>query len=78
MSSSLLSVRKPVIRPSEESGDDAKEGNKEMGYQETLMYGRYSKSLGEYAKEEAKRQKFQEKRRRKVHLWKGEITLMQI
>merc|ERR1719400_652319 len=28
-----------------------------MGYQQTLMYGRYSKSLGDQIKEEAKRQR---------------------
>lgn len=36
-----------------------------MGYQETLMYGRYSKSLGEYAKEEARKQREVELRRKK-------------
>ncbi|XP_020278423.1 chloride channel protein 2 isoform X2 [Pseudomyrmex gracilis] len=36
-----------------------------LGYQNTLMYGRYTKDLGEYAKEEARRLKYQEKARRK-------------
>merc|ERR550525_946781 len=36
-----------------------------MGYQQTLMYGRYSKSLGDQIKEEAKRQKVVEKLRKK-------------
>merc|ERR1740131_516042 len=38
-----------------------------MGYQHTLMYGRYSKSLGDQIKEEAKRQKVVEKLRKKEH-----------
>jgi len=38
-----------------------------MGYQQTLMYGRYSKSLGDQIKEEAKRQKVVEKLRKKEH-----------
>ena len=37
----------------ESDGDD--DGKSEMGYQQTLMYGRYSRSLGEFAKEEAKK-----------------------
>ena len=36
-----------------------------MGYQQTLMYGRYSKTLGEMAKEEAKKQKIIERQKRK-------------
>jgi hypothetical protein len=36
-----------------------------MGYQQTLMYGRYTRSLGDQIKEEAKRQKVVEKMRRK-------------
>ena len=40
-----------------------------------FQYGRYSKSLGEYAKEEAKRQKILEKKRkRQVQRRKEEIT----
>ena len=46
-----------------------------MGYQQTLMYGRYSKSLGDYAKEEAKRQKILEKKRkRQIQKRNEEIT----
>ena len=41
------------------------EGMGAMGYQQTLMYGRYSRSLGDQIKEEAKRQQIVEKRRRK-------------
>lgn len=47
------------------SGNDSDDEKTAMGYQQTLMYGRYSKSLGEYAKEEAKRQKMVERRRRR-------------
>lgn len=52
-------------------GSDIEEddGRAEMGYQQTLMYGRYSKTLGQYAKEQAKlqakRQRFDEKLRKK-------------
>ena len=38
--------------------DDGDEDDaSEMGYQQTLMYGRYSKSLGEFAKDQAKRKR---------------------
>ncbi|XP_011297399.1 chloride channel protein 2 isoform X2 [Fopius arisanus] len=37
-----------------------------LGYQNTLMYGRYTKDLGEFAKEEARRLKSSEKTRRKL------------
>ena len=47
-----------------------------MGYQQTLMYGRYSKSLGDFAKEEAKKQMFLEKRRRKAREKKRKEELM--
>merc|ERR1719309_1361276 len=48
------------------SAVDDDEG-REMGYQQTLMYGRYSRSLGDQVREEAKRQKSVEKRRRKEY-----------
>ena len=32
------------------SGGDTDDNKSEMGYQQTLMYGRYSKSLGDFAK----------------------------
>ena len=41
-------------------GEEGDERNGAMGYQQTLMYGRYSKSLGEEVK---KRQKIVEKLR---------------
>ena len=49
--------------PSNNESDD--ERATAMGYQQTLMYGRYSKSLGEYAREEAKRQKILDKHRKR-------------
>lgn len=47
----------------EEEGEEAGA----MGYQQTLMYGRYSRSLGDQIKEEAKRQKMVEKLRQKEY-----------
>ncbi|XP_066596165.1 chloride channel protein 2 isoform X2 [Prorops nasuta] len=43
-----------------------------LGYQNTLMYGRYTKDLGEYAKEEARRSKYQERARRKYEKTRAE------
>ena len=40
----------------------------DVGYQQTLMYGRYSKALGEVAKEEARKQKIIERERHKEML----------
>lgn len=37
----------------------------EMGYQQTLMYGRYTRDLGEQLRTELKRQKMLEKTRKK-------------
>ena len=53
--------------PSEDRRSDGEGDDKsEMGYQQTLMYGRYSRSLGEFAKEEAKKkQKHIEAQRRR-------------
>jgi hypothetical protein len=42
-----------------------KDFEEEMGYQQTLMYGRYSRSLAAAAKEEAKRMRMLEQLRRK-------------
>jgi len=54
--------------PSPEGGlDEEEEGMGAMGYQQTLMYGRYSRSLGDQIKEEAKRHQLVEKRRRKEY-----------
>ena len=36
-------------------------------YQQTLMYGRYSESLGDYAREEAERQRVSEKGIESIH-----------
>lgn len=43
-----------------------------LGYQNTLMYGRYTKDLGEYAKEEARKLKYHEKARRKYDKTRAE------
>ena len=46
-----------------------------MGYQQTLMYGSYSKALGDYAREEAKRQKILDKqRKRRIRKSREEMT----
>ncbi|XP_040580336.1 chloride channel protein 2 [Lepeophtheirus salmonis] len=47
--------------------DDDDERQPAMGYQQTLMYGRYSRSLGDYAKEESKRLKLIDKQRQKEY-----------
>ncbi|XP_051864176.1 chloride channel protein 2 isoform X7 [Drosophila albomicans] len=44
-----------------DNNDDAEEG---LGYTHTLMYGRYTKDLGEFAKDEARKLKLLEKRRK--------------
>ncbi len=49
----------PTVSFGDPAGDEADGGG--MGYQQTLMYGRYAESLGDYAKEEAKRQRINEK-----------------
>ncbi|XP_065721718.2 chloride channel protein 2 isoform X9 [Drosophila suzukii] len=43
-------------------GTDEEEGG--LGYHHTLMYGRYTKDLGEFAKDEARKLKILEKRRK--------------
>ncbi|XP_012241752.1 chloride channel protein 2 isoform X3 [Bombus vosnesenskii] len=50
------------------------EANEEygLGYQNTLMYGRYTKDLGEYAKEEARKLKYHDKARRKYDKTRAE------
>ena len=54
-------------RPSDIEVDDITETGEmgEMGYQQTLMYGRYTRDLGEQLKTELKRQKLLEKTRKK-------------
>ena len=63
MTSSMPHSLAPPTGSSPDAEEDT-ENHPEMGYQQTLMYGRYSKSLGDYAKQEAKRQKVMEKVRR--------------
>ena len=56
-----------------ESEDD--ERQPAMGYQQTLMYGSYSKALGDYAREQAKRQKVMDKqRKRRLRKHRAELT----
>ena len=57
-------------RNQSEDGDEALEddGPGAMGYQQTLMYGRYSRSLGEELKEEMKRQKMLEKTHKREYM----------
>ncbi len=55
-----------LLSPFQDPEDDDSKEQTEMGYQQTLMYGRYSRSLGDYAKEEAKRQRVVERRRRRA------------
>jgi len=57
-----------VVNSDDEDGEDGKENEEkteDMGYQQTLMYGRYRKSLADDVKEVAKRQKLVEKLRKK-------------
>lgn len=49
--------------PREQALSDDEEGG--LGYTHTLMYGRYTKDLGEYAKDEARRLRLLERRRKK-------------
>jgi len=58
-------LRVPVMGASEV--EEEAEGMGAMGYQQTLMYGRYSRSLGDQIKEEAKRHQLVEKRRKKEY-----------
>ena len=46
---------------SEDGRDHEEAGAGAMGYQQTLMYGRYSRSLGDELREEMRRQKMLEK-----------------
>ena len=60
----MLQVPKqPVMVPRRLEGDEEVAGA--MGYQQTLMYGRYSRSLGDQLQEEMKRQKMLHKTHKK-------------
>ncbi|KAF4533368.1 hypothetical protein B566_EDAN002766 [Ephemera danica] len=48
-----------------QSADDEDSDEDDLDYVQTMMYGRYTKELGEFAKEEARRLKALEKRRRR-------------
>ena len=61
--------QQPVILPRRLEGDeDEDEEVGAMGYQQTLMYGRYSRSLGDELQEEMKRQKMLHKTHKKEFL----------
>ncbi|XP_069966474.1 chloride channel protein 2 isoform X3 [Bactrocera oleae] len=56
-----------IVRPNVNSAgvaDDPDEDETGLGYTHTLMYGRYTKDLGEFAKDEARKLKLLEKRRK--------------
>ena len=48
----------------ESDAENGEQPGGEMGYQQTLMYGRYSKDLGDFAKEEARKAAEDRKRMR--------------
>ncbi|KAH8295333.1 hypothetical protein KR018_010061 [Drosophila ironensis] len=55
----------PCPPPSEHARDsDSSDDDDPIGYIDTLMYGRYTKDLGEFAKDEARKLKILEKRRK--------------
>ena len=62
--------QQPVIVPRRLEGDEDEEEEVAgaMGYQQTLMYGRYSRSLGDELQEEMKRQKMLHKTHKKEFL----------
>ena len=55
----------PVPTKNGQNESDEDETQPAMGYQQTIMYGTYSKALGDYAREEAKRQKVMDKQRKR-------------
>nr|AAQ22442.1 RE62514p [Drosophila melanogaster] len=55
----------PCPPPAENARDsDSSDDDDPIGYIDTLMYGRYTKDLGEFAKDEARKLKILEKRRK--------------
>ncbi|XP_030565711.1 chloride channel protein 2 isoform X9 [Drosophila novamexicana] len=59
--SNASSLRFNMGHERDKSPDGSEEG---LGYMHTLMYGRYTKDLGEFAKDEARKLKLLEKRRK--------------
>ncbi|XP_032593473.1 chloride channel protein 2 isoform X3 [Drosophila grimshawi] len=59
--SNASSLRLNMDHDHDKIDDDTEEG---LGYTHTLMYGRYTKDLGEFAKDEARKLKLLEKRRK--------------
>jgi hypothetical protein len=73
----IVTMANHTMSPPSPPPPDSDSGNKTaMGYQQTVMYGEYSKALGELAKREAeRRRKAGEKFRKKVSLeQKRELT----
>lgn len=63
------------MEPTPSMASSSSEGSQDygLGYQNTLMYGRYTKDLGEYAKEEARKLKYHDKGHRKYDKTRGEL-----
>ena len=61
------SLNVPPVPASKNGNNESDEDETQpaMGYQQTIMYGTYSKALGDYAREEAKRQKVMDKQRKR-------------
>lgn len=58
----IIPTKQPLSSRDAVETDDEEDG---LGYTHTLMYGRYTKDLGEYAKDEARRLRLLERRRKK-------------
>ena len=65
MPETTLNVPPCAIAKNDPKNAEDDENQPAMGYQQTIMYGTYSKALGDYAREEAKRQKVEEKMRKR-------------
>jgi len=59
------SLTVPNQFPTDEDAEELGTQSSAMGYQQTLMYGRYSKSMADEIREQAKRHRLVEKRRKK-------------
>ena len=63
MKNETLNVPPCATKDGNNESDD--ENQPAMGYQQTIMYGTYSKALGDYAREQAKIQKVEDKQRKR-------------
>jgi hypothetical protein len=59
------SLNVPPCATKDGNNESDDENQPAMGYQQTIMYGTYSKALGDYAREQAKIQKVEEKQRKR-------------